>query len=507
MNALFFLTVHKTKNKLLELLHKPVRLIVTLGFVLLLVMNFTLSQNSPMGERPLLEFRAIIFAFYIICFITEAKKGFQSGGTMFSLSDVNLLFMSPVRSVSILFHGMLSRLGSSLFMAFAFVYQFALLRSYYPVEADDMLTAVAGYAAVVFISQLSGMLIYFFTCGSPGKIKKAKAVFCCVITLFLAFCAARIIGNGKITVTELALAVTSFPMRFFPVAGWVFTAVDGIMLSDTLKILSGVFSCLFFTAAVFIILAFSKQGYYEDVLLSAEKNADKKAEVTPVTNVRIRESEKGLKKGRGASAFLYKHFLENRRTKSSLFSPSSFIYLVMIGVYGFVFDGDFAMLFSLSCMVSFLPVLSGRWLKELSMPYIYMIPGSHFKKLFYILPEMLPKIIAESVLQCILIGYLCHLGAVSVVFIIIARMSVSFVLVASALLMARIFREKEKNNVFIAMSVMPGMLFIIPSVICLIAALNFGFGFVIAFAAMAAVNAFVSLIVLFFARNLLKITD
>ena len=66
MSALVYLNLCKYKNKLLELLHKPLKLILTLGFVLLLVMNFTLSQNSPMGERPLLEFRAIIFAFYIL---------------------------------------------------------------------------------------------------------------------------------------------------------------------------------------------------------------------------------------------------------------------------------------------------------------------------------------------------------------------------------------------------------------------------------------------------------
>lgn len=506
MTPLAYLALCKAKNRLFELLHKPFKLILTLGFMILIVMNFAVSQNSPTGERPLSEFRAIILAFYMLCFVTETKKGFHSGGTMFSMADVNMLFMSPIKSVAVLFFGMLSRLGSSLFMALAFVYQFALLRSYYPIEAGDMLTAVAGYAAVVFISQLAGMLIYFYTCGNADKIRKAKAVLYSVCGVFILVLAVRFFSADNLNITSLALAVTSLPMRFFPVAGWVFTAVDGIMLSDFLKLFLGVAPCLVFSAAIFLLLAFSKHGYYEDVLLSAEKSADKKAEESaqPVTKIR---RDAGELRGWGASVIFRKHMLENRRTKSALFSPTSLFYLVVIGVYGFIFDGDFVMLFSLSCMVSFLPVLSGRWLRELTMPHIYMIPEPATKKLFYLLPEMLPKILAESVLQCALIGYLCDLGALTVVFIILARISVSFVLVASALLMARIFREKEKNNVFIAMSVLPGMIFLLPSVFACVATLNFAMGFAFAFAVMSAVNTAVSLLLLFFARNLLKIKD
>ena len=506
MSNLVYLTVLKAKNKLIELFHKPFKLIVILGFVLLLIMNFAVSKNSPIGERSLSEFKAIIFAFYILCFVTEIKKGFQSGGTMFSMADVNLLFMSPVNSVAVLFHGMLTRLGSSLFMGFAFIYQFSLLRSYYPIMAGDMLTAVAGYGAVVFVSQLAGMLIYFYTCGRTERIRTAKTVLYSVCGVFVLLCLAGLLEAEHLTVTSVVLAVTSLPMRLFPVAGWIFTAVDGIMLSDTVKVILGVIPCLIFSAVTFLLLAFSKHGYYEDVLLTAEKNADKKSDES-AKSVSVIKTKDGELKGKGASVFFYKHLLENRRTKSALFSPTSIFYLVIIGVYGFVFDGDFVMLFSLSCMVSFLPVLSGRWLRELTMPHIYLVPEKPVKKLFYLLPEMLPKILIESVLQCALIGYLCNIGVMTSFFITLARISVSFVLVASALLMARIFREKEKNNIFIAMSVLPGMIFLLPSVVACVVTVNFLMSFSLAFIVMSAVNSAVSLLLLFFARNLLKITE
>ena len=165
MSALFYLALIKGKNKLVELLHKPLKLILTFGFAALLVMNFTLSENSPSGVRPIYEYWLIILAFYLICFVVEIRKSLKSGGSMFSLSDVNLIFTSPIKPSAVLVYGMLSRLGSSLFMSLAFVYQFALLRSFYPVTYKHMLVAVAGYAAVVVLSQLAGMLVAFSSKG------------------------------------------------------------------------------------------------------------------------------------------------------------------------------------------------------------------------------------------------------------------------------------------------------------------------------------------------------
>ena len=506
MSALLFLTLCKIKNKLLELLHKPFRLMITLLFILLLVLNFTLNENSLGGHRPYGEFKAIIFAFYILCFVIESKKGFHSGGTMFSMADVNMLFMSPVRSAFILFHGMLSRLGSSLFMALAFIYQFSLLRSLYTVTPKDMLTAVLGYAGVVFLSQLTGMFIYFYTCGSVKKIKSTKAVLYSLYAVFALILVISLSGNG-LSLSSAALHLTSLPMRFFPVAGWVFNAVDAVMHSDLVKLFWGLVPCLLFAVLVFLLLAFPKQGYYEDVLLSAEKGGDSKADDGALAEVKIRNRGKGLKKGQGASVLFYKHLIENRRAKSSLFTPSSLIYLVLLGVYGFVFNGDFVVLFSFSCMVSFIPVLSGRWLKELTMPHIFMIPESPVKKLFYILPEMLPGLIVESVLQCALIGYVCGLGPMVTLTVTAARLSVSFVLIGTALLAARIFREKEKNSLFLSLSVLPGIVLVLPSAALCVGALNFGLGIYLAFTLMASANILIFLILLFFSRNILKISE
>ena len=241
MNPLFFLTARKAKNKFLELLHRPFRLIVTFGFILLIIMNLTLSQNSLPGERPMYEFFAVVYAFYIFCFTSEIRKGFHSGGTMFSMADVNLIFLSPIKPFKILMHGMLSRLGSSLFIGLAFIYQFSLLRSYYPITAKDMIIFVAGYAAVLFISQLAGMLIYFFTCGKMSKIKKAKAVITALYVAFFLLFSVAFLSTGVFSLTVAANILNSSFMKLFPVAGWIFAAAQGIATADAASIVAGAF--------------------------------------------------------------------------------------------------------------------------------------------------------------------------------------------------------------------------------------------------------------------------
>lgn len=507
MSPLVYLTTMKAKNRFIDLLHKPLKLVLTIGFIVLLVMNFSVSQGASFGERSLQEFKAIIFVFYLLCFITETKKGFHSGGTMFSMADANLLFMSPLKPVMILFHGMLGRLGSSLIMGLAFIYQFALLRSFYPVNLEDMLVAVIGYGAVVFVSQLAGMLIYFYTCGDENRIKKAKTVFYSVCSAFGVLFSVSFVSSGSFTFFSAARLLTSLPMRFFPVAGWVFTSVDGVMLSDVIKITAGTVPSVVFTVAVFVIIAFSRHGYYEDVLLSAEKNADKKAE-DGVKSVIISSGATGqMKKGRGASAVFYKHLLENRRTKPFFITSTSLFYLVLIGIYGFVFKSGFVSLFTLSCTVSVLSVMSGRWLKELTMPYVYLIPEPPVKKLFFLIPELIPVFFTESLLQCALIGLISGFGIITVATMIFARMAFCFLLTSSALFVAGIMREKEKNNVFAAICVLTGGLFSLPSIVLSVVLTGYGMGLIIGFIAMGIVNVTVSILLLFFARRLLDFSE
>lgn len=507
MRSLFYLSSCTLKNKLLELVKKPGKLILSLIFIVLLVMNLSLESISASGTRPINEFYTIIFIFYILSFISETNKGFSHGGTMFSLSDVSFLFMSPVKPAAVLLYGMLSRLGTSLWMGLAFVYQFSLLRSFYPVGIKEMLVSVIGYAAVTFVSQLAGMLVYFFTCGDEKKVAAGKKIFYTVILAFAVMLASGI-DFGTFSLSAAAEGLTKDYMLLFPVAGWTLLFVRGVIQGRIAFILAGALACVAFSVITFVILSRSEHGYYEDVLVTAEKNsALSQEEKQAGRRKKVKKVNGALTKGKGASVFLYKHILENRRSGTALLSPMSLFYVILIGIYGFVFKGDALTLFILSCMLSIHTVLSGRWLREISMPYIFMVPGAATKKLFFILPELLPKVIAESVLQCAVIAFVCRTGAVLTVAFIAARISFCFLLTATALLVSKLMREREKSNVFVMLCLFFGMMFSVPSLILAAGLAFFGMGLIIAISGVSIINIAVGFAVLFMSRKLLSSAD
>lgn len=511
MKSLIFLTSRKLKNKLLELVRSPGKLVITLAFIAIFVMNMSIDKFSAYGSRPIVEFYAIIFVFYIICFMIETKKGFERGGTMFGLCDVNFLFLSPIKPATVLFYAMAGRIGASLWMGIAFIYQFSLLRTQYAISFRDMLYAVIGYAAVAFLSQLAGMLIYFFTCGNKEKLKKARPVFYLCCGAFLVPFGLSLVNNPlfpALTVTDVAEGFTGEIMKLFPVAGWVFAVVEGAIGGILPQIIIAACVSVIFTVTVFVVISNLRHGYYEDVLLSAERAAGGKgAGDVRIDEKTLLDENRKIGKGKGASAFFHKHRLENRRTKATIFPVSSIFYLVIIVVYAFVLKSGAIELFMISSTFSVLSVLTGRWVRELTLPYIYLVPDKPVRKLFYLLPEMLPRIITESVLHCIIIGFVGKYTAATVVAMVFARISVCFVLTASSLIVARFFREREKNNIFVAICVFVGMLFAIPSISAFVFFSSYGMGAAAGFTAMMAVNIPTGFMLLFFARNLLKFSD
>ena len=109
MKALWYLTATKLKNQLKSLIRKPARLIYVIFMLAMLgLVLWGGSQLEPDGTfRPMEELTAIAFAVYAIMFLLSVNAGFSRGGSLFNLSDVNLVFTAPIRSQAVLFHGLL----------------------------------------------------------------------------------------------------------------------------------------------------------------------------------------------------------------------------------------------------------------------------------------------------------------------------------------------------------------------------------------------------------------
>ena len=91
-------------------------------------------------------------------------------------------------------------------------------------------------------------------------------------------------------------------------------------------------------------------------------------------------------KGTGAKAIFYRQMLEFKKAGFMFVDKVTIIMLVVGVAGGFIFkksDLPIAIAFYVSIYLNFLFAFGGKWVKEFSTPFIYLIPGSPMGKLWY----------------------------------------------------------------------------------------------------------------------------
>ena len=194
-----------------------------------------------------------------------------------------------------------------------------------------------------------------------------------------------------------------------------------------------------------IAMSKSKRDYYEDVLATTEtmQSAISAAKdgVAPEAAPRvIKVGKTGIGKGEGPSVFFYKHLLENRRASRIVFSPMALIFMVMTIVFA-LFSKKAGILpsFSFSIYMMIFTVALGRFNRELTKPYIYLLPEPPLKKMIYALAETLPTELLESVMVMIPVSVLVGANALECLMCIAARVTFAALFIASSVMIERIW--------------------------------------------------------------------
>ena len=78
-------------------------------------------------------------------FVILVSAGFKNGASMFTLSDVNLLFPAPIRPRAVLYYGLFRQLGASLLLGLFLLFQYGWLHSLYGVGVGILILIVVLY--------------------------------------------------------------------------------------------------------------------------------------------------------------------------------------------------------------------------------------------------------------------------------------------------------------------------------------------------------------------------
>lgn len=492
------------------MLHRPSELIIAVIFIALIVMNvFTAGQGgTEYARRDINEFYAIVFAVYALVFLLSAKTGFVNGASMFSMADVNLLFTSPFSQKRLLSYGLVSQLGRSLMIGVFLIYQYSLLNDMYGIRLWQLLVCLAGYGVTVFLSQMLAMLIYSVTASDDKKCRIGKILFYGISAAFLVYLGLTAYNMNGELLPGVVAASGSFVMNFFPIAGFVRLGVVGLISGNMTNFAVGSLCIAAFVALYYLLVSVIHADYYEDVLKATEVSfsaitARKEGKVAENAPRKVRVGKIGLPGGEGASAIAAKHRVENRRSRVFLLDMTSVIMaLVTIG-FTFIMKESVGG-FAFSVYISLFIVATGRWAKELLLPYVYMIPEKPFKKLIYMLRESVGPFVAEAVITFVPFIFIVGCSIPEVLGMIAAKVSFSVLFVGVNLILQRFFGNGGNKALVIMLYFMLGLLFSVPSAAVLIFLMPLGFA---GFFAAAGVNIIVSLIVLFSSRNVLEVAE
>jgi len=517
-SSLLYLTAKRLKNQLRTLVRSPGKIIYIVVLLAVLTINTAVgSDNLASAHRDQSELFAGMFAVFTILSAMVAYNGFSKGASMFTMPDVNLIFTSPTKPQSVLFYGLGQQMRTSLLLGLFLLFQYSWMNSVYGVNYGMMLAILLGYALNIFLAQLAAMLLYTFTGSNDKRRNRAKTVFFALYGALAAYVFISVAPNIGAPVPSLVAVLNGTAAKLFPLSGWVGAAVSGAFSGGWLWFFAGLSLCALFTAAAVAAVVKLKQDFYEDVLKSAEISysaitASKQGTAAEALPNNVKLGKTGIGRGEGADAFYYKHLVENRRSQLFILGKQQIIFALVVIAFSFFMknSGGFLAVFSFSAYMQMFGAMLGRFPKELTKPYVYLVPESAYKKLWSCLKEGFAGYLAEAVIVFLPVALIIGLSPLETAAAVAARCSFSLLFTAGNVLERRVFGSSGSRVYtfffyFVTLVVVaaPGVaLGIIAS--SLLPSLN---GIVVSMLAIAACNLPMSALILFLCRNMLSYAE
>ncbi len=472
MKALPYLFFTTLKNRIISFFKKPANWIVSLvlagllGFVI-----FAGGQGRNTELRPIIELYAIVSVLYIAMFAFSAYRGVHRGTTLFSLADIHLLFPAPLKPQKILLYGLVKQMGTSLTIGFFLLFQYSWVHQQYGAPITFLLLVLLGYGLTLFLGQLTAMTLYSITHASEKKRKTARIALLSLCGLGALYVLLPVFSNTSSWMQVGAEQLSRLPMLLFPVGGWMRALVAGVWGAQWAQALLGLGAAITWTIACIVLLDRQETDFYEDVLKATEtlhqtlaaRREGKTQEVLP-ENVKVGKT--GLNKGAGASVFYYKHRLESRRARRFLLDTMSMIMLLVSLAFAFIMRGEGLLPgFVFATYMQLFTVSSGRWVKELTRPHIYLLPETSFRKLIHCLRESTLGFVVEALLLMIPMGLMLKLPPLDIAFAVLARVSFSLLFVAGNLLVEKFFSGMKLKALLVMLYFLIMILLVLPGTV------------------------------------------
>jgi hypothetical protein len=319
MNCLSYIFLRTIKNRLLDIFHKPVKLVMYLLLVavfIFLIFAPLLDQTPTPPEEyaDIVGLKAGIFVFLLFISVASLINGLKSGDVIYNMSDANFLFVSPLSPRAILVYGAVRMMWTTLLMGFFILFQSNTL-TVFGIGPGGMPLLLLGYILCACLMQLASLVIYSQTNGRPRRKMAVRVVAVAIFVPMAVYFIYQLALSSNPSAAIRAL-MRSPITSFTPVVGWTTAGIVGFITGD---ILSGLlFLGLLLALGLFLVLfiLFKNPDYYEDVLVATEtvfeRNralAEGNVEALSAPSKKVKVVKTGIS-GWGATTLFHKHLRE-----------------------------------------------------------------------------------------------------------------------------------------------------------------------------------------------------
>ena len=388
MEAINYLLKRTTINSIKELRKHPIKLILyilIIGFIIFsLVVNRGKTNDISLNSNIEIFNTIFLSAIFFLVF-TAIKNGTENGNSLFMMSDVNLLFPAPIKPQQVLVYGFIRQIFISFGFALIVAFQIPNLHLHFPLHSYGGILILGN---TILLNFFCGILsIFIYAIGSLNE--KNSRIIKNIMYALLAF-----LGLGAIYYViksqDMILGIFKYlnlPLfKYIPVIGWslnIFgSAIYGVNPMTIVYTL-----LIVFTSAILILIIYRLNlDYYEDAL---ESSINKESQLAAAKEGKVQYKGKIRKtkdeiKYSGAAAILSRQILEFKKTGFLFLDMNTIIMnAVAIGYAYFSKKGGMMQLLYMLTYMNLIFLASTGWNMELKNHYIFLIPESSSKKVFY----------------------------------------------------------------------------------------------------------------------------
>ena len=164
--------------------------------------------------------------------------------------------------------------------------------------------------------------------------------------------------------------------------------------------------------------------------------------------------------------------------------------------------------FAMATYMQIFTVLLGRLNRELTKPFIYLVPEPPLKRLLWALAELLPSSFIDALVVFVPLGLILHLGFSEILLCILARLSFAFLYTAGNIVVERLWGGVTSRMLVVFLYFAVVAVLAAPGIVMAVVLIGLlGESVTVLMLSLTAANIPVSLLALFLCRNMLEYAE